>query len=99
MIKTFTARLGNMRKPQTFVTYPRKSAQEHVVIQSGKAIGQFHPVTGQGVLNVKGCYFLHLSATLGARPFTLPADVLKLAIEAGTISASGQVDALTGEAV
>lgn len=91
-IRSFEAKLGKMRKPQRFVTYPRKSATEPIVIQSDKAIGKFDPKTGEGVMNFRGQYFLHLSAALGAERFTLPADVLKLAIDVGAVNGDGIVN-------
>lgn len=80
-IKTVTAKLANMRKPQEFVVYPRE-AGEPVVVQSGKSIGRFDPTTGEGVLNTKGCYFPHLSKALGAQPYTFPQDFVTACIAA-----------------
>lgn len=94
MIQTVTAKLGTMRKPQTFVTYPRKSATETVIVQSEKAIGQFDPATGKGVLNAKGSKskgFIFLSPFMGAEPFQFPADFVAAAIAAGVVNETGQV--------
>ena len=68
-----TAKLGNMRKPQEFIVYPR-SDRENIIVQSDKSIGSFDAKTGIGVLNTKGCYFPHLQRFCGAVPFTFPTD-------------------------
>jgi hypothetical protein len=97
-IKSFDAKLGNMRKPQHFVVYPRQDAAAPIIIQSDKSIGQFDPVTGVGVLNTKGSGykgFLHLAKWMGAVDFTLPPEVLKTATETGAVTADGTVS-LTG---
>lgn len=87
-IKTFEAKLANMRKPQEFVVYPRKNHADTIKIQSDKSIGQFDPVTGEGVLNTKGQYFVHLAMGV---PYTLPADVLALALQCGVVNDSGTI--------
>lgn len=104
MIRTFTAKLGNMRKPQEFVTYPRKSATDPVVIQSDKSIGCFDPITGIGRLSLKGNKFINLrdfgsaySPVPFAEPYTFPPEVVKLAIEAGAVTADGTVRIVGGE--
>jgi len=75
-IKTVTAKLATMRKPQNFVIYPFKpESNGTITVQSEKAIGRFDPVTGQGVLNSKGQsykYFVHLMPQMGAVPYTFP---------------------------
>lgn len=72
-MKTVTAKLGTMRKPQEFVVYP-PSDKGRVIFQSDKAIGAFDIKTGEGILNTKGCYFPHLNQALGAQPYTFPQD-------------------------
>jgi len=67
------AKLGNMRKPQEFIVYPR-SNKDNIIVQSDKAIGCFDATTGEGFLNTKGCYFPHLSQFMGAIPYTFPTD-------------------------
>lgn len=69
-------KLGNMRKPQDFSIYP-EGDDGKILIQSNKSIGSFDKVTGEGLLNTKGCYFMHLNTFMGAKPYTLPADILK----------------------
>ena len=75
-IKTVTAKLATMRKPQEFVVYPfTPESTGSITVQSDKAIGQFDPITGQGMLNSKGSsskYFVHLMPQLGAVPYTFP---------------------------
>jgi hypothetical protein len=61
-----------MRKPQNFSVAPMSDGR--IMIQSDKSIGMFDPETGAGVLNIRGCYFPHLHAALGAKPITFPAD-------------------------
>ena len=73
MTRCITAKLGNMRKPQEFIVYPT-SNQGNVIVQSDKSIGAFDAKTGEGMLNTKGCYFVHLNRQLGAKPYTFPTD-------------------------
>jgi hypothetical protein len=75
MFKTVTAKLGNMRKPQSFVV--QLSDKGNFVVQSDKSIGQFDMNTGKGVLNTKGSYFHHLTAFLGAVPYQFPPDFVQ----------------------
>lgn len=69
--KEVSAKLGNMRKPQSFVVYPRQ-AGEPVHVQSDRACGWFDPATGKGMLNTKGSHSAHLLPALGARAYTFP---------------------------
>jgi hypothetical protein len=69
-----TAKLGTMRKPQEFSVRPMSDGR--VIVTSDKSTGTFDPLTGQGVLNQKGAYFVHLSAALGAKPYTYPAEFI-----------------------
>ncbi len=71
MLKSVSAKLGNMRKPQSFVVYPGKEGED-LIVQSDKSIGQFNRETGKGILNTKGCYFLHLTKLLGAQEYQFP---------------------------
>ena len=76
-MKTVTATLAGMRKPQEFVIYPHKDEDTTVIVQSDRAIGQFDPKTGAGVLNWRGStskYFLHLNRILGAEPYQFPVE-------------------------
>jgi hypothetical protein len=73
-MRQVTAKLDKMRKPQTFTVYP-PSDDGQIIVQSDRAIGKFDPATGKGMLNYAGStpkYFPHLTATLGAKPFTFP---------------------------
>lgn len=80
MIKTVSAKLQRMRKPQDFVVYPKSRTDNgDLVVQSDKSIGRFDPETGKGVLNVRGPFFAHLSQ---ASPFTFPMDFVEACIEA-----------------
>ena len=74
MFSTITARLAGQRKDQTYIISPMSDGQ--VMLQSSKAIGIFDPVTGEGILNIKGCYFPHLHAALGAKAYSLPPEIL-----------------------
>jgi hypothetical protein len=81
--RMITAKLASMRKPQTFVVYPRADDRAPVVVQSERAIGRFDPHTGEGVLNWRGPhekYFHHLSPALGAEPYTFPSDFVAQAV-------------------
>lgn len=75
MIKTVTAKLGNMRKPQTFTV--QLTDKGNFIVQSDKSIGQFDMNTGKGLLNTKGSYFHHLTKFMGAQPFQFPEDFVK----------------------
>jgi len=66
------AKLGGMRKPQTF--FPHRTSNGTVVVQSDKSIGTIDLVTGAGKLNTKGCYFVHLAA---AQPFQFPPEFVE----------------------
>ena len=77
-MKTVTAQLAKMRKPQEFVIYPFKKDEPdaQIIVQSDRAIGQFDRKTGMGVLNWRGSnskYFVHLNRILGAEPYQFPA--------------------------
>lgn len=81
--RLITAQLAGMRKPQTFVVYPRADDRSPVVVQSERAIGRFDPFTREGILNWRGPkakYFHHLSPALGAEPFTFPAEFVAQAV-------------------
>ena len=87
-MKTVTAQLANMRKPQRFVVYPRQTADSKIVVQSERAIGEFDPVTGVGVLNWRQSgskYFYHLSFALGAERYTFPPAFVSECIAAATM--------------
>jgi len=75
MFKAIEAKLGNMRKPQRFIV--QLTDKGNFIIQSSKSIGKFDMNTGAGVLNIKGCYFHHLSAALGAKPYQFPPEFVQ----------------------
>jgi hypothetical protein len=78
MRRTFSAKLGKMRKPQEFVAFI-DNATGKIIVQSDKSIGLFDPETGKGILNIKGSYFIHLNVVLGAKPFQFPPDFVEMA--------------------
>lgn len=80
MLKSFDFKLGNMRKPQNWVVCPvSNNTDGSIYVQSDKSIGKFNPETGEGVLNTKGRYFMHLNQIMGAQPFTFPKEFIELA--------------------
>lgn len=81
MFTRIEAKLGRMRKPQSFVVMPTDDG-EHLIVQSDKSIGRFNWRTGKGVLNIKGCYFPHLSKVLGAEEYEFPAEFVAEAMKA-----------------
>jgi hypothetical protein len=88
-IKTVTAKLATMRKPQEFVIYPvdlsDPTKPTSITVQSDKAIGKFDPATRKGVLNFRGSnskYFPHLSASLGAVPYEFPKEFVEAVLNA-----------------
>jgi hypothetical protein len=76
MSRRFTAKLGKMRKPQEFVAFTNGS---QITVQSNKSIGSFDPETGEGILNIKGCYFIYLNPILGAEKFQFPPEFVEMA--------------------
>ena len=82
MIRTFTAKLGRMRKPDNWVVYPRKTG-EKLVVQAGAYICSFDAETGEGMLSKRqsgGAYFMHLSEAFGAKPVKVPQEVINAAL-------------------
>lgn len=81
--KTIHAKLAGMRAEQAFSVYPRDSDSAPVIVQSERAIGQFDPETGEGVLNWRGSkakYFHHLDPSLGAERYTFPPEFVAQAL-------------------
>ena len=78
---SIAAKLGTMRKAQSFTVYPMGS-DGSITVQSDKSIGVFNPATGKGLLNTKGGYFIHLSRSAGAVPYEFPADFVTACIAA-----------------
>ncbi len=64
------AKLGTMRKVRRWS--PMRQRDGSIIVQGDGAIGIFDPTTGAGRLNVRGGYFPHLHAAMGARPFVFP---------------------------
>ena len=81
-MKRITAKIGKMRKPQDFIVYPPSTAEGKIVIQSDKSIAMFDENTGKGLLNIKGCYFVHLNQALGAIPYEFPMEFVNACKEA-----------------
>lgn len=80
-MKTINAKLGSMRKPQTFIVFNSNTDNNKIIIQSDKSIGMFDKNTGEGVLNIKGSYFLHLNPIMGAKKFIFEPEFLKNCLE------------------
>jgi hypothetical protein len=84
MNKYIELKIGKMRKPQDFLIQTVTIAGEgvkkekHIVLQSGKAIGQLNVDTGEFKFSTKGAYFPHLAFAV---PTVLNADVKKKIIE------------------
>ena len=78
-MKTVTAKLGNMRKPQEFIV--TRTDKGRYMVQSDKSIGWFGD-DSKGMLNIKGSYFVHLNPQLGAKPYTFPYDFVASCIAA-----------------
>src|ERR1051325_8420421 len=74
MFKTVSAKLANMRKPQSFVV--QRDTDGIYLVQSSKSIGQFDG-KGRGILNTQGSYFHHLMAGLGAKAYLFPAEFVQ----------------------
>ncbi len=72
-MKFLTWKLGTMRKAQEWII--TCTDKGNVLVQSDKSIGSFSPMDGgNGKLNTKGCYFVHLAV---AGPFQFPADFMQ----------------------
>lgn len=87
MIQTISAKLGGMRKPQSFVVYPFKPDEPEapLIVQSDRVIGQFDRQSGSGMLNWRGPShkgFPHLSRLLGAEPYQFPAEFVQACLSA-----------------
>lgn len=80
-IRSIPLRIGNMRKSQGFVVYPRKPDADTVTIQSDDCIAEVNLTTGvaRWVRNKGGAYFPHLMmnrGNIGNGVETLPTDVV-----------------------
>jgi hypothetical protein len=75
-----TGKLGKMRKDQRFHISPTSDGR--IMVQSPKSIGMFDFRTGNGVLNAKGAYFLHLNKVMGATEMEFPAEFVRACLEA-----------------
>lgn len=73
------AKLANQRKVQHYLVSPTSDGR--IMVQSDKSIGMFDFRTRQGVLNTKGCYFPHLSAYMGAKPYEYPRAFVSACLE------------------
>jgi hypothetical protein len=83
-IKTVTAKIGNMRKPQSFVIYPQSMDDidtATLTIQSDDCIASLNTDTGvcRWVRNKGGAYFhnLMVGGNLGKGTQTLPPDLVE----------------------
>ncbi len=74
------AKLGSMRKPQSFIVQPMSDGR--IMVQSDKRIGVFDFRTREGVLSTKGPHFPHLTAALGAVRYTFPAEFVAECLDA-----------------
>ncbi len=90
-----TAKLGNMRKAQSFIVYPLKSDATHIILQSDKRVASIEIATGNGMLSDgKGSYqpFVKLSPRLGAMPITVGREFIDECLKAKPpANAAGQV--------
>lgn len=83
-VETFNYKLAGMRKPDKWIVYPRGDGNDCLTVQGKRAIALVNLTTGKGVLNWRGSnskYFVHLTTSLGAVPFTFPKEFVALAIE------------------
>lgn len=87
MFIEITAKLGNMRKAVKWTVYPHVTGHEsnEVMIQSDRRIAKFNTETGEGfVSDGKGGHpgFYKLLPMAGARPVTVPQEVIDAALAA-----------------
>ena len=81
-MKSFQAKLGNMRKSVEWITYPN-STDERVIIQSDNRICSFNPKTRKGFLSngkANTNNFVGLHPQLGATEIDVPEEIVKAAI-------------------
>lgn len=81
-VARFEYKLAGMRKPDSFVVYPRKDKRDPYIAQGNRTIAAIDPETGTGMLNWKGNnpkYFVHLNA-LGATRCVFPREFVQLVI-------------------
>jgi hypothetical protein len=82
-VERFDYALGGMRKPDSWIVYPRKTDESYIIAQSSRAIALVKD-DGTGLLNWRGSnpkYFLHLSPALGAQHVTFPKEFVGLVRE------------------
>ena len=82
-VERFQFALGGMRKPDTFVIYPRCANGDYIA-QGSRTIARLSPDTGRGLLNWRGShakYFLHLTKLLGAQECVFPQEFVNMVRE------------------
>lgn len=88
-VQTVSAKIGNMRKPQDFVVYPKQVSpnspagnNETLTVQSDTVIAKFDIKTGIGIYANQpgGAYFITLA--IKGKPLTVPPDILAAFIAA-----------------
>ena len=87
-VQRFEYKFPGMRKPDSFIVYPQKADERHVIVQGSRSIALIEG-DGVGWLNYKGSnskYFVHLNPALGGERVTFPVDFLRLVIEHQTHS-------------
>lgn len=83
-IQRFQYQFKGMRKPDTFIVYPKGKDDNFLVVQGSRTIAKIEIDTGKGLLNFKGSnskYFMHLSPMLGAKVIEFPKDFIIKAFE------------------
>jgi hypothetical protein len=90
------AKLGAMRKPQSFIVSPTNDDRT-VIIQSDKSICRIEFATRKAILNTKGSYFPHLHPSLGAKLVLLPQEFISAVLD--LCPAEGSQTSLAGGAV
>ena len=82
-VTRFDYKFPGMRKPDSFIVYPRRATDTIIVVQGHRSIASITS-DGVGLLNYKGShpkYLPHLSRAMGAEQVVFPADFLKLVLE------------------
>lgn len=78
--KRVEANLGTMRKPRAWSVMPTDQ-EGQIMVQAENGIGTFDFRTREGVLNIKGGYFMHLHPSLGAKRYEFPEEFVRLCLE------------------
>jgi hypothetical protein len=82
-VQTFEYKLPGMRKPDSFIVYP-KNKQGFYIVQGSRSILEVNPLTTKATANIKRSnhkYFIHLTRLMGAVEIDLPQEFVNMVRE------------------